>query len=92
MKPRNVTHHDLNYWQQQGFLAQPAKFVGSGEVDAESCETVLTSKGNAQIVRVPWTLSQLELGQLLNGGTLWLSIWGGLPAHAISIQPPESAS
>lgn len=90
MKPRPITDGDLAYWADVN--PRVATFTGPGEIEAgvEPCPGLLTddSLGNqfGQVVRVPWTLSEIELAHLAQGGTLWLSTWGGLPMHMLEVQ------
>lgn len=38
-------------------------------------------------VRVAWKPDEVEMAQLIEGGTIWLSTWGGLPPHMLEVQP-----
>lgn len=42
------------------------------------------------VVRVPWKLTDVEIAQLAAGGTLWLSTYGGLPAHYLEVQAVDA--
>jgi hypothetical protein len=39
-------------------------------------------------VRVAWKPSEIDLAHLAQGGTIWLSCWGGLPPHMLEVQAP----
>lgn len=55
--------------------------------------TVPPGSGGAPVVRVAYELEPGDLEALAGGGTLWLSTWGGLPIHALHVQPaPDGAS
>lgn len=41
------------------------------------------------VVRVAWQPNEVEVAHLARGGTIWLSTWGGLPAHMLEVQAPE---
>jgi len=92
VRPRDINDGDLAYWQD----LQPTRhvFTGPGEVEAgvEPCAALVTQDqcGNqfGQVVRVPWVLDEIELVHLAQGGTLWLSTWGGLPMHMLEVQAP----
>jgi hypothetical protein len=75
------------YWAQH----YPSKIVTmrapSDMTDCSDCQVVVTAAGKVPIVRVPWKLNEIELMQLARGGTIWLSCWGGLPPHALEVQP-----
>lgn len=89
MKPREITDDDLAYWAPLN--PQPATFSGPGEVEADvqPCPGLITDGDEfGRVVRVPWTLDEIELAHLARGGTLWLSTWGGLPIHMLEVQEP----
>lgn len=92
MNPRRLTNDDLAYWHDVN--PKPCTFTGPGEIEAgvEPCQGVITRDklGNqfGQVVRVPWVLDEIELARLAQGGTLWLSVWGGLPMHMLEVSEP----
>jgi hypothetical protein len=45
----------------------------------------MTDDIDGRAVHVPWELDEIELATLANGGTLWLSCWGGLPVHQLQV-------
>mgnify|MGYP007082280410 CR=1 FL=1 len=83
----------MAYWQD--LQPRAAVISGPGELDAgiEPCPALITSDNGpvplGQVVRVPWTLDEIELVHLAKGGTLWLSTWGGLPIHMLEVQAPN---
>jgi hypothetical protein len=89
MQPREVTEEDMQYW---GHLnPRLATFTGPGEIEAgvQPCPGLITDGDEfGQVVRVPWTLSEIEIMHLVKGGTLWLSTWGGLPMHMLEVSDP----
>jgi hypothetical protein len=42
--------------------------------------------GSSSVLR--GELDEIELAALAHGGTIWLSTWGGLPAHQLEVQAP----
>lgn len=44
----------------------------------------------AGVVHVAYQLDEIEVAHLAQGGTLWLTTWGGLPIHLVSVQPPPT--
>ena len=81
MRPRLLVDADMEFWSEQG--APPRAAVFAGPEGVEPCLAVVTG----DVVRVPWHLTPLEALQLADGGTLWLSTWGGLPPHMLEVQP-----
>lgn len=43
-------------------------------------------------VRVAWKPDEVDMANLIHGGTIWLSTWGGLPPHMLEVQPPAGRS
>lgn len=89
MNPRPITGADLEWW---GPGSRPARYTGPDEVDAdiEPCPAVQSPArdGFGEMVHVPWTLDEIELAHLAQGGTLWLTTWGSLPIHSLQVQAP----
>lgn len=92
MNPRAITDADLGYWSE---LDPRVVTFAADDPDTQPCPAVVTAVPDPHgvlgraVVRVPWELSEIELAQLAQGGTLWLSTWGGLPAHMLEVQPPS---
>lgn len=55
--------------------------------DVIPCPTLLTADG--QIAHVAYRLDEIELTHLAQGGTLWLTTYGGLPIHRLDVLPKE---
>jgi hypothetical protein len=91
MMPRPIIPADLDYWADLD--PKPVTYAADDETFNE-CPALVTcddTPGTARldtVVRVPWTLNEIELAHLANGGTLWLSTWGGLPPHMLEVQEP----
>jgi hypothetical protein len=91
MKPRPITESDLAFWAHLD--PRPAVISGPNEIEADitPCPAVITSDDGdvfGPVARVPWTLDEIELAHLAQGGTLWLSTWGGLPIHMMEVAAP----
>lgn len=58
--------------------------------DCGDCVSIHTinEMGTEHVVRVPWKPDEIELMHLAQGGTIWLSTWGGLPPHMLEVQEP----
>lgn len=89
MEPRPIKPADMDYWAGQ----QPTPTViggPPGEPDCLPCPALITREPESPcpIIRVPYTMSEIELTHLAQGGTLWLSSWGGLPIHMLEVQAP----
>jgi hypothetical protein len=89
VKPRPITDADMGYWAHLN--PRMATFTGPGEVEADiqPCPGIVTDGDEfGTVVRVPWTLDEIELAHLAKGGTLWLSTWNGLPIHMMEVAEP----
>lgn len=55
------------------------------------CPALVTTDPDTgqQVVRVAWKPDEIEVAALAHGGTIWLSCWGGLPAHMLEVQGPS---
>lgn len=90
--PRQICQADLDHWAPLD--ARPITFAADDE-SFEPCPAIVTrdgdpgsgNVGDGVVVRVPWTLNEIELAHLARGGTLWLSTWGGLPPHMLEVTP-----
>lgn len=93
MRPRPITQADVDQFTGQN--PRVRMFTTPAELDAgiEPCAGVVTDDVDSfgPIVHVPWTLDEIELTELAKGGTLWLSTWGGLPVHALTVQSRRPA-
>lgn len=57
-------------------------------VDVDGCQAVVTrTEEGEQAMRVPWKPDKNDLLKLMSGGTIWLSVWGGLPPHQLEVAP-----
>jgi hypothetical protein len=86
----------LAYWSD--FEARVCTFTApeEREVGIEPATGIITSpKDPADLgvscVRVAWKPDEVDMANLIHGGTIWLSTWGGLPPHMLEVQPPAVA-
>lgn len=94
MRPRPITQDDYDLFANNGLNPRHVTFAAD-DPTFDPCPALITDDsngslvGNGNVVRVPWQLDEIELMDLAQGGTLWLSTWGGLPPHALFVQPKE---
>ncbi len=91
---REFTPEQLAYWAdyapvQMTFTAPDEQAVG-----IEPCIGLVTKPRTPEdlevnCVRVGWKPNEIDMANLIAGGTVWLSCWGGLPPHQIEVQPPR---
>lgn len=43
-----------------------------------------------RVFHVAYQLDEIEVAALAQGGTLWLTTWGGLPIHHLEVTGPPS--
>jgi len=91
MIPVEATDEQVAYWTQRAG-AEPVRRVIGGPAEAPDvipCPTLVgldTTQG-VVVCRVAYQLDEIELAALAQGGTLWLSTWGGLPIHLVEVVP-----
>lgn len=86
-----MAQEHLDYWAE--FPNQVATFTApSDPPGCVPCRAVVTETEEDgrrfNVVRVPWKPDEIELAHLAQGGTIWLSTWGGLPPHSLEVQAP----
>lgn len=93
----DLTPEHLDYWAS--FECKVCTFTTPDEraVGIEPAVGVVTQPQDAAdlgvpCVRVAWKPNEVEMGQLIQGGTIWLSTWGGLPPHMLEVQPRAGRS
>jgi len=84
-----ITPEQLQYWADD--RGEIHVFRAPDDVPGCSdCNAVVTPMPDGQtVVRVAWKPSDDDIMQLLAGGTIWLSTWGGLPPHMLEVQAPS---
>lgn len=88
MIPVPATDEQVAYWaERDGYLGQ--RFVIGGPEEGDDvipCPAIVTQQpGVAQRVHVALQLDEIEVAALAQGGTLWLTTWGGLPVHLVEV-------
>lgn len=91
MDPSPITDAGRAYWSD--YEHREVTFTAPDDPPGcEPCRALVTrtfEDGRAfDVVRVPWKPNEIELVHLAKGGTIWLSTWGGLPAHMLEVQEP----
>jgi hypothetical protein len=83
VRPRPVTDADLAFWDgERRVFACPPDLP-----DCEPCEVSIDVTDGSEVVRVPWVPTADDVAILAAGGTLWLTQWGGLAPHDLSVIP-----
>lgn len=84
------TDDHIEYWAhlrpRPGVFEAPQSMPSC--IPARAIVTCADDDPDAEVVRVPWKPDEIELAQLAQGGTIWLSTWGGLPPHQLEVQAP----
>lgn len=82
------------YWADFTFVERT--FTAPEETDAgiEPANAIVTAPVDERdlglaVVRVAWKPNEIDVAHLAQGGTIWLSCWGGLPPHQIEVQGPS---
>lgn len=104
-EPRPITEADAEAWSSDDVVVVRAVRYAADIPNSEPVDGLQTLEPfdpatvprdaagrpieGALVVRVAWTLNEIDLMHLATGGTLWLSTWGGLPPHAIHVEPPR---
>jgi hypothetical protein len=91
MKPRPITDADEYYYGAMNPYRMTITGPGETEMDITPCPALVTDDEAGIAIRVAWELDEIELAHLAQGGTLWLTSWGGLPVHELHVQPPHGS-
>lgn len=86
-----LSNEHIEYWS--GFPIKLGVFTASDDPpNCTPCNAIITLVNedgrDLSVVRAPWKPNEVELVHLAKGGTIWLSTWGGLPAHMLEVQEP----
>ena len=92
MEPVPATHEQIGYWSDRDGCPQSLVSIGGPEEGPTviPCPALVAREVNQ--IHVAWQLNEIELAQLAQGGTLWLTTWGGLPIHLIEVVPPDAGT
>jgi hypothetical protein len=90
-EPTPATTDQMREWAERDGLDEYPVTIGGPPEGPEviPCPALLACDvhRNTHMVHVAWQLNELELAALAQGGTLWLTTWGGLPIHSIEVTP-----
>lgn len=85
-----IEEHHLAYWAD----LKPRRITmkaPDGMDGCDDCAAVGTiSVFGEPVIRVAWKPEPGDLVNLIAGGTVWLSTWGGLPPHMLEVQAPPA--
>lgn len=92
MNPVEPTTEQVAYWTERDPSPQQFVIMGGPEEgpDVIPCPCLVAREAN--VVHVAYRLDEIEVAALAQGGTLWLTTWGGLPIHLVEVVPTERAS
>lgn len=87
MIPRSATDAEVAYWTERDEGEQRPAVIGGPEEapDVIPCPALVCRE--KAMVHVAFDLDEIEVAHLANGGTLWLTTWGGLPIHLVEVVP-----
>lgn len=100
MEPIPATPVQVAYWTERDGGHQNEVVIGGPDEgpDVIPCpalvSTVFTHDEAAgtmaahSVVHVAYRLDEIEVAALAQGGTLWLTTWGGLPIHLVEVVAP----
>lgn len=94
MRPTEPTAEDHDLWARHDGVPARGFIIGGPEEgpDVIPCPALVTDVDGQRLVRVRWDLDEIELAALAQGGSLWLTCWGGLPIHAMDVTRPSPAN
>lgn len=92
---KNLTPEHVDYWRTVDPDPQVRVFTAPAEIEVgiEPAVGLVTQPQDAAdlgvpCVRVAWKPDEIDMANLIHGGTIWLSTWGGLPPHMLEVQAP----
>lgn len=89
MNPRAATEAEIAWWDEHCQCAAHQQLVIGGPEEGPDIIPCPAIAGiGCPAVHVPYQLDEIELAHLAQGGTLWLSTWGGLPIHRLEVKAP----
>jgi hypothetical protein len=94
MEPiKEFTEEMLGYWREYEYTLATFSAPAERELGIEPALGIVTKalpgmEELGHVVRVAWRPSEIDVVHLAHGGILWLSSWGGLPAHQLEVAPP----
>lgn len=85
MIPVPATPDQVAYWEERDPGPQRQTVIGGPAEgpDVIPCPALICPAAN--VVHVALQLDEIEVARLAQGGTLWLTTWGGLPIHLVEV-------
>lgn len=88
MIPRDAKTDEVDYWDERCGASAHQQFVIGGPAEGPDVIPCPAIAGiGCPAVHVAYELNEIEVAALAQGGTLWLSTWGGLPIHRVEVIP-----
>lgn len=85
MIPIDPTPDQVAYWTERDGCEQRYVVMGGPEEGADVIPCPCLVASDVGVVHVALRLDEIEVAALAQGGTLWLSTWGGLPIHLVEV-------
>lgn len=87
MEPREASDNEVQYWVERDCSKQERHVIGGPQEapDVIPCPALVAPSVGQ--VHVAYQLNEIEVAALAQGGTLWLTTWGGLPIHLVEVVP-----
>lgn len=92
MNPVAATDEQAAYWAVRDLSVQVAVVIGGPEEapDVIPCPALITPDRSR--AHVAYQLDEIEVAALAQGGTLWMTTWGGLPIHSLEVVARDNAA
>lgn len=90
MNPVEATQDQVAWWIERDNAEAVGQMLIGGPEEAPDvipCPTLVTEGPSGRLFHVALQLDEIEVMQLAQGGTLWLTTWGGLPIHLVEVTP-----
>lgn len=90
MNPVAASEAQAAYWTERDECTQRHVVMGGPEEgpDVIPCPCLVANEVN--VIHVAYQLDEIEVAALAQGGTLWLTTWGGLPVHLVEVVPKDA--
>ncbi len=85
MIPIPATDEQVAYWEDRDGAPAARLVIGGPEEGSDVIPCPALIVPDARMYHVALQLDEIEVARLAQGGTLWLSTWGGLPVHLIEV-------
>lgn len=98
MIPVCATEAQRAYWQERDGCEPVPMVIGGPEEapDVIPCPALVVplvipredgTLASGSVYHVAMQLDEIEVAHLAQGGTLWMTTWGGLPIHHLEVVP-----